>query len=148
MSEIKIIEGGMGIDDRGTVSFVNAFGFSDVKRFYMVSNFNLETIRAFHGHEKEGKYVFVSKGSIILCAVKMDDKIKPNKNNPVSRFILSARKPMIVFLPPGFANGFRSLESDTQVIFFSTSTLEESKGDDYRFPADYWGEKIWQTENR
>jgi dTDP-4-dehydrorhamnose 3,5-epimerase len=148
MMDLKVIEGGIGVDDRGTVTFANAFNFPDVKRFYMVSNFNTATIRAFHGHEKEGKYVFVTKGSIILCAVKMDDKVKPNKTNPMNRYVLSSRKPAIVFIPPGYANGFRSLEEDSQIIFFSTSTLEESKGDDYRFPADYWGNQIWQIENR
>lgn len=146
--DLKVYDGGSGVDDRGTVSFVNGFNFPDVKRFYMVSNFNCDTIRAFHGHEKEGKYIFVASGTAILCAVKMDDKVNPNKKNPVNRYVLSARKPCVVFIPAGYANGFRSLEDDTKIVFFSTSTLEESKGDDYRFPADYWGQQIWEVENR
>lgn len=148
MEDIKVFEGGIGIDDRGTVSFVNSFGFSNVKRFYSVENFSTETIRAFHGHLKEAKYVFVSKGSAVVAAVAMDDTKAPSKSNPVKRMILSARKPTILFIPPGYANGFRSLEPDTQIIFFSTSTLEESRSDDYRFPADYWGNQIWEVENR
>jgi dTDP-4-dehydrorhamnose 3,5-epimerase len=62
--------------------------------------------------------------------------------------VLSDQKPGLVFIPPGYANGFRSLVPDTHILFFSTASLEESKGDDYRFPADYWGSQIWQVENR
>ena len=35
---LKVIEGGMEVDYRGTVSYVNDFDLSDVKRFYVVEN--------------------------------------------------------------------------------------------------------------
>jgi dTDP-4-dehydrorhamnose 3,5-epimerase len=66
----------------------------------------------------------------------------------VERLLLSAAKPQVVYIPPGYANGIKAMEIETQVMFFSTSTLEESKGDDYRFPYDYWGKEIWEVENR
>ena len=62
--------------------------------------------------------------------------------------LLSDKNPKILFIPPKYANGFRPLELDTRIIFFSTSTLEESEGDDYRFPVDYWGNEVWEVENR
>lgn len=148
LEDIRVFEGGLAVDDRGSLSFVNTFSFENVKRFYKVENFTCEVIRAFHGHLKEGKYVYVAKGSVILAAVGLDNVKSPNKQNKVHRYVLSARKPTIIFIPPGYANGFRTLENDTQILFFSTSTLEESKGDDYRFPADYWGSEVWSVENR
>ena len=148
VSKIQQFAGNLAVDDRGTVRFVNEFDFTGVKRFYQVDNFDLNMIRAWHGHMKEGKYVYVASGSIILGAIRLTSKIKPNKKVRVERFILSAQKPQVVFIPPGYANGFKTLEKKTKVIFFSTRTLAESKGDDYRFPADYWGEEIWQVENR
>jgi dTDP-4-dehydrorhamnose 3,5-epimerase len=148
MEDIKVIEGGLGVDDRGTVSFVNTFDFKGVKRFYKIENFSKDVIRAFHGHAKEAKYVYVAKGTIILAAVPMTDTKTPDPKAKVSRYVLSSRKPTIVYIPAGYANGFRCLEDDSQILFFSTSTLEESKGDDYRFPADYWGAQIWEVENR
>jgi dTDP-4-dehydrorhamnose 3,5-epimerase len=39
-----------------------------------------------------------------------------------------------------------SLTDDTRLIFFSTSTLEESKGDDVRYDARHWD--IWTIEER
>lgn len=148
MHKPTVIEAGLAIDDRGSLTFANDFNFSDVKRFYMVENVSTDVIRAWHGHQREGKYVLVVKGSAIVAAVRMDDIISPSKDNEVNRYVFSEKKPQILFIPPGYANGFKALEPNTKVIFFSTSTLKESKDDDYRFPADYWGSKVWEIENR
>jgi dTDP-4-dehydrorhamnose 3,5-epimerase-like enzyme len=144
----QIFKGDISVDDRGALRFVNEFDFSKVQRFYQVENFSKDVIRAFHGHLKEGKYVYVPTGSILLCWVPLTDKKHPSRDVEVQRLVLSDRKPQVVFIPPGNANGFRVLEENSQVLFFSTSTLEESKGDDYRFAYDYWGEEIWKVENR
>ncbi|MFX0073104.1 MAG: NAD-dependent epimerase/dehydratase family protein [Candidatus Hermodarchaeota archaeon] len=146
--EIQLINGGMAVDDRGYLIFANDFNFFGVKRFYQVTNFSISTIRAFHGHLKEAKYIYVAKGSAIVAAVKLDNIKAPSKNVEVKRFILSDKAPKILFIPPGYANGFRPLEADSKIIFFSTSTLDESKDDDYRFPADYWGNEVWEVEDR
>ncbi|MFW9873603.1 MAG: NAD-dependent epimerase/dehydratase family protein [Candidatus Thorarchaeota archaeon] len=146
--DIQLITGGVAVDDRGTLNFANEFNFYGVKRFYQVQNFNISTIRAFHGHMNEAKYVYVSKGSAIVAVVKLDNIKSPSKDQKVYRYILSDRNPQVLFIPPSHANGFKPLEEDTRIIFFSTSSLEESKGDDYRFPADYWGNEIWEVENR
>ena len=148
MSNITLIKGGIAVDDRGSLSFVNDFDFQNVKRFYSVKNFSKGTIRAFHGHLKEAKYAYVAKGSAIVACVKMTSPINPDKNEKVERFVLSDKNPGILHIPAGYANGFRILEEGTIIIFFSTSTLEEAKGDDYRFPYNYWGEDVWKVENR
>lgn len=148
IAKMRQYQGDLAVDDRGLVRFVNDFNFKGVKRFYQVENVNLNVIRAFHGHMKEGKYVFVASGSIILCAVYLDDPKSPSKENRVERFVLSTKKPQVLFIPSRYANGFRALEENTKVIFFSTSTLEDSKKDDCRYPYDYWGKDIWKIENR
>ena len=143
-----LIEGAVAVDDRGQITFANDFDFAGVKRFYMVENFSTDVVRAWHGHKTEAKFVFVSHGAAIVAAVEMDHEKTPKHSNQIHRYVLSARKPAILFLPAGYANGFRPLETDTKIIFFSTSTLDESKGDDHRFPADYWGQTVWQVEYR
>lgn len=147
-SEPRLIEGDIALDDRGSVSFVNGFSFDDVVRFYRVSNFNTSLIRAWHAHKAEAKYVYVVSGTAIVAAVSVENFISPDRAAKVSRYVLSAAKPRILYIPKGYANGFRALEENTVMIFFSTSTVEASRGDDFRFPADYWGEHIWQVENR
>lgn len=147
-SKVRTISGDLAVDERGTVRFVNDFNFAKVKRFYQVENFDEETIRAFHGHLKEAKYVYVAAGSALVCVVRMTDKKKPDKSQKVERYVLSAKKPLVLFIPAGYANGFRALESGTKVIFFSTLSLDQSRRDDYRFPYNYWGKDVWQVENR
>ena len=107
-----------------------------------------EPIRAFHGHMKEAKYVYVASGAILLCIVKLDRSDKPDKKANVKSFVLSGINPEVVYVPPGFANGFKALKKDTKVIFFSTATLKQSLKDDYRFPFDYWGNDIWKVDKQ
>jgi dTDP-4-dehydrorhamnose 3,5-epimerase-like enzyme len=144
--KIMRIQGNMSSDKRGSVKFFNDFKLEGVKRFYQVENSVEEPIRAFHGHINEAKYVYVVQGSVLLCAVYLDDKLNPSKSNKVERFYLSEEKPEIIYIPPSYANGFKSLKEGSRVIFFSTSSLEQSLKDDYRFPFDYWGEEVWEYE--
>lgn len=133
-----LIEGGLGIDDRGHVLFINDFNFDGVKRFYVVSNHRQGFIRAWHAHKSEGKYVSVVQGAALVCAVKIDDWDSPSRDLQVYRYTLSSNKPAVLFIPPGYGNGFMSLTQDAQLAFFSTSSLEDSAKDDFRFEAHYW----------
>jgi len=129
-NECKLINGGIFIDDRGPLRFVNDFNFNDVKRFYQVENHEKGFIRAWHGHKKEGKYVYVVKGTAMIRTIDIDNESRTEK------YVLSDKQPKILFIPPGKYNGFQTLEEGTILFFFSTSTTEESEGDDYRQPYD------------
>ena len=144
--EIKLISGDIAIDDRGSVSFVNDFNFKGVKRSYTVENHKVGFIRAWHGHKKEAKYVHVISGSALIAAVKVDDWNSPSKSLEVNKFTLSENKPSILFIPPGYANGFKSLTANTKIVFYSTASLDESAGDDYRFDYNFWN--IWEDDYR
>lgn len=122
---MELIKGGKN----GAVSFVNDFNFKGVKRFYLVSILPGE-VRAWHGHKKEAKYVYVVTGSVLVGGVKLPD-------SEVSKFVLSDNHSEVLYIPPGYANGVKGL-TGAKVIFFSTSTLEESLADDYRFPPERW----------
>jgi len=140
MNKITTYNGGIAIDDRGLLRFVNDFDFKDVKRFYQVENHRQGFVRAWHGHRVEAKYVYVTRGSILLGLVNMVDETE------ISKYTLSATQPKILYIPPGYYNGFKNLEENTSVIFFSTSTIEEAKGDDIRMPYDRWD--IWEEDFR
>src|SRR5439155_842555 len=114
---------------------------------YQIENSSAQKIRAFHGHMKEAKYFYVAAGSGLAVAAKIDDLKTPSKKNKVERFVLTAQKPSILFIPAGYANGFKVLEEGTVLIVFSTASVEESTKDSYRYPHDYWGNDIWEVEN-
>lgn len=139
MNEPTIFEGGLSVDDRGKLSFVSGLDLH-IKRFYIVSNHKSHFVRAWHGHLKEAKLVSAIQGSALVGAVKLEEGSIPKK------FILSSDKPSLLYIPPGYANGFMNLTKDTKLLFLSTSTPEESKLDDIRFSFQTWN--IWQIEER
>jgi dTDP-4-dehydrorhamnose 3,5-epimerase len=134
-----IIKGGLATDDRGTLRFINDFNFQGVKRYYQIENHEKGFIRAWHGHKIEAKYFYVVRGAILIGAVNLTTE-------ETHRFVLSAESPAVLYIPAGFANGFKNLRSDTIVQVFSTTTLQESLNDDYRFAYDTWN--IWDIEYR
>jgi dTDP-4-dehydrorhamnose 3,5-epimerase len=79
-------------------------------------------------------------------AVRIDDWANPSKDLPVHRYVLSAGKPSVLYIPPGFANGFMSLTTDARIIFYSTASLEESRTDDIRYDSRYWDP--WEVVER
>lgn len=147
-----LVEGSIAIDDRGLVSFVNGFDFAGasmmppVRRFYFVSNHQAGTVRAWHGHQREGKYVTAVSGTALVCIMPLECWPNPIAAGPIHRYVLSAAKSEVLYIPPSCANGWMSLTPDVKLMFFSTATLEESKTDDYRFPARYWNP--WKVEER
>jgi dTDP-4-dehydrorhamnose 3,5-epimerase-like enzyme len=146
LEKLVLLSGGLGVDDRGEVGFVNDFDFRGVKRFYTVSNHRQGFVRAWHAHRHEAKYVSVVQGAALVGAVQIDNWDTPSPTAEVSRHVLSAHKPSVLYIPSGYANGFMSLTHDTKLIFFSTSTLAESQGDDVRYDARHWD--IWQVVER
>jgi dTDP-4-dehydrorhamnose 3,5-epimerase-like enzyme len=144
--EPRLMAGGIATDDRGTLRFVNEFNFEGVKRSYVVTNHRQGFVRAWHAHRREAKYVTVLRGAAVVGVVRIDDWDAPSTSAKVQRFVLADQKPAVLYIPAGFANGFMSLTDDALLVFYSTSTLEESLGDDVRYDARHWD--IWQVEER
>lgn len=142
----QLTEGGLSVDDRGEVAFVNGFGFEGVRRFYAVCNHAAGKVRAWHAHRREGKHVTVVRGAAVVGAVRIDDWREPSRDAEVHRYVLSERRPAVLYIPPGYANGFMSLTVDAKLLFFSTATLAESREDDVRFDARYWNP--WEVTER
>lgn len=157
----KVLQGGISVDDRGSIYHVNDFDFADVKRFYQVRNHRVGYIRAWHGHISEAKYVFVPQGSVLVKVVSFEEmkrwKIEnqkflnctvDNTDIDIFSYVLSSEKSTVLFIPPGHYNGFKTLTDDAIIQFFSTSTLEESKKDDHREAWDIFGEDVWKENYR
>jgi len=120
--EPRLIEGGIAVDDRGCIRFVNDFTFANVVRFYQVQNHNAGFIRAWHGHRKEAKYVYVPKGSAVVKLVSMEeaDKLKAGTISrselKIHSFVLSDKKPQVLYVPESYYNGFMTLEEGTILV--------------------------------
>tara|TARA_Y100000591_G_C21506873_1_gene532729 strand:- start:18 stop:470 length:453 start_codon:yes stop_codon:yes gene_type:complete len=138
--DIKIINVSTSHDDRGNLVYCNDFNFlqKKIKRFYQITNNNINFVRAWHGHKKEEKFLMVLKGAFKICAVKIDDWKNPSKKLKVKEFVISANSPKILNIPGGFAHGTQNLKINSKLLVFSTFSLNESIRDDFRFKSDFW----------
>ena len=72
-----IFESKSNSDHRGTVSFTNDLNLNKVVRTYKVINKQARTVRAWHGHKIEEKWISVEDGEFLVCAVKVEDFENP-----------------------------------------------------------------------
>jgi dTDP-4-dehydrorhamnose 3,5-epimerase-like enzyme len=142
----RLIAGGVATDDRGRVYFANDFDLGPCRRFYFVENFSPGTVRAWHAHRHERKWVLAVSGAALACCVEIDDWETPSTDSEVHRFVLDAATPSVLAVPPGYANGAMSLAPKTKLLYFSDKPLETSMEDDVRFPARHWDP--WQVTER
>ncbi len=143
-----IYESKVSSDDRGT--FVPWLQETDklpyapdlkVKRVYYVYNYGAGVVRGFHFHEREWKIFTICNGSAKFVA------LDPKNPDEKFTFISSSRKPQVIVVPPGFANGWVSLEPNTILICGSTASFEESINDDKRMDPYKFGD-VWAVKGR
>jgi len=136
--ESIIIKGSQHVDSRGTVSFINDFDMSTIKRMYTIYHPDRAMVRAWQGHRIESKYFKCIQGRFLVAVVAIDNWTTPSGNNTPKYYVLDASKTEILFIPNGYANGFKSLETDSQLLVFSNTDLDSSKNDQYRFDEHLW----------
>ena len=130
-------------DDRGFLVPISQFLpvelQKEVKRTYVVGDYGTRVVRGLHGHKKETKIFYIAKGSAKFIAINMNDATDKYE------VTLGERANRLFIVPPGYANGWISLEDGTILVALSTSTFEESVNDDVRIDpykyGDVWGVK-------
>jgi dTDP-4-dehydrorhamnose 3,5-epimerase len=142
----RLIRGGVAADDRGRVAFVNDFDPREARRCYIVENYAVGTVRAWHAHQHERKWVMAVAGAALVCCVDVDDWESPSADLEVHRFTLDASTPAVLEIPAGYANGAMSLLPATRLLYLSDAELDSSLGDDFRYPARHWDP--WQVQER
>ncbi len=124
---------------------------ADIKRVYTVINQQAGIVRGFHYHEKEWKLFTILNGSAKFVA--LNPNVPDAESDPLAvynsakTFVSSTRVPKLIIVPPLWANGWISLEPNTILLCLSSSTTEESKADDKRFPPNKWGD-VWSVKSR
>lgn len=61
MSEVKVVEDDMFVDERGKINSLNNFTFEEVRRIYFIHHPDKFIIRGWHGHKHEKKIVLLCK---------------------------------------------------------------------------------------
>src|SRR5207244_9611160 len=131
------------VDDRGYLieivrasdPFLTKFG-----QVYLVGNFAKGTVRAFHKHAELWDLFFISHGAAKFVLV--DDRPASATHKEMNTFVISARNPALIVVPPGVFHGWMSLEDDTQMISTASEVYQRERPDEVRVPADSFGE-VW-----
>lgn len=134
----KVIQGGRFEDQRGSIAFVNDFNFSNIERFYIISNSQENPVRSWQGHKLDEKNFYCLSGSFKIHFVQIDDWENPSKDLTIETVLVSELDSKIVHIPAGYANAVESLEENSKLISFSTLPLSNVNEDDVRYPSDYW----------
>ena len=69
MSEIKEIQGGISVDYRGEIFYVNSLDMSEIERFYIIHQNDTSIIRAWHAHQYDNKCFYAIIGSFTTAFV-------------------------------------------------------------------------------
>lgn len=142
MPKPEIIDIPLFQDDRGYVyCAMDNLIDKGIKRTYVVENFSMGLLRAWHGHKKADTYMHVISGAAKVAALNMDDY------RDVTINVLTARKPQLFYVPAGYYNGAMSLEDNTKIFVYSTLTFQQVKDDDVRMSHKIQ-KGIWEVKFR
>ena len=134
----KYFLGGISSDQRGQIRFFNDFNLEEIKRFYLIKNSNLETIRGWRAHKIEQRWFYVLSGSFSLCLVIIDDWIRPSRDLEVEEVVLDSKDHKVIHVPPGYATAFKALEVESEILVFADYPIDHAKLDDYTYDSDYF----------
>ena len=137
-NDIFLIKGGVYIDIRGRLRFVNDFNMDGIKRFYCITPSNEKPVRAWQGHEKEKKYFYCMKGAFKIIILPLKQCQNNIANPEIKMFELTEENSDILVVQKGFVNGFKALKPKSELLVFSDLSVDESKNDDYRFNEKRW----------
>lgn len=145
MTEIRMIEGGIFVDDRGRISHVNSLDMSEIERFYVIHQSDISVIRAWHAHQFEKKWFYAVKGSFTIALVKIDNWEEPSIDLVPEVYQLTAADSHILYAPEGYANGVKANEPDSVLLVYSNKKLTVALNDSWRYDKNMWMD--WNAKN-
>ena len=134
----KLLKGFVHEDGRGLLSYNNDLYISDFKRIYTIENSPERPFRGWHGHQFESKIFITLRGKIRFGAVRVQDWEEPDRSTIPIFADLEEQQLDAFFVPGGYANGILALRNGSSALVLSSSSLEESENDDFRFPTTMW----------
>lgn len=135
---VDLIQGGKAKDNRGQIRFVNDFDMSQVKRFYIIKNLDLETVRGWRAHRIEQRWFYVLSGSFTLDLVKIEDWGNVTADLPIERMIISAEDMQVVHFPAGYGTAFQALEEGAELLVYADHGIDHAPNDDYTWASDFF----------
>ena len=137
MDKPELISGNVHEDTRGKLFFNNMADLSPVKRLYFIEHPDTQVVRAWQAHKVEQKWFQAVQGKFEVSLINVNWE-NPSNSLPPIKYVLDAGKSEVLHVPGCYASGFRALDNNSKIMVCSDFTLDQSKEDDFRFPADQW----------
>lgn len=126
------------MDYRGQISHVNDLDMSEIERFYIIHQNDTSIIRAWHAHQHEKKWFYVVKGSFTAAFVKIDNWENPSLDLQPEMYELTSEDSRVLYVPEGYANGFKANEPDSVLLVYSNKILSVAVNDSWRYDSQLW----------
>jgi len=135
IQDVRLIELKPRVDDRGyLIKLLRADDphFTKFGEVYIVGDFARGTVRAWHKHRVLWDYFHISNGAAKF-ALRDDRSDSPTYGN-LAEFVLSARNPSLLVVPPGVYHGWVALEEGTQLVSIASELYDPDNPDEERVP--------------
>ena len=133
----KIIKGNCHKDARGSLFYNNDFDASVIKRFYVIENESIDTVRSWRGHKIEQRWFSAITGVFLIELIAVDNWSAPSKKSEKKSFTLRSSSLDILHIPAGYVCKIKSLEEAGKLMIMANFGLYEID-DDYEFASDYF----------
>mgnify|MGYP001193459474 CR=1 FL=1 len=170
LQEATVLKSNTLSDVRGYLTpLTDEIETSLINRVCLVGNFARGVKRGIHYHEKEWKIYSVVTGAAKFISLKLsptfwkendfsgmpvelaeqqlarsiEEQIERD-SSIIKTTVISARSPAVFVIPNEHANGWISLEENTNIVFLSNLAFEEAKEDDYRFSPQIVSDSYWR----
>jgi dTDP-4-dehydrorhamnose 3,5-epimerase len=148
IQDVELIELKARVDDRGfLVKMLRADDkhFTKFGEVYIVGDFAKGTIRAWHKHERLWDYCHICHGAAKVAL--RDDRPASPTYEEINSFVLSARNPSTLVVPPGVFHGWMALEDDTLLVSVGSDLYDPANLDEVRVPFTSFGYD-WSIQHR
>jgi len=148
IDSVKLVPLTAHVDDRGyLIEILRATDphFTKFGQVYLVGNMVRSTIRAFHKHTDLWDFFFISHGSAKFAL--RDDRPESATFQEMNTFVIGARNPSLLVVPPGVYHGWMALEDDTQMLSTASEVYNRQNPDEVRVPPDSFGD-VWEVKGR
>lgn len=128
-----IIKGDLFKDNRGKLFSCNEFTMSNVKRLYVIENFDSNYIRGWKGHKIETRWFFAIRGSIIINTILISDLENSHPSPELKTFILNEDNLNVLEVPPGFATSIKQYSNGDRICVFADYEIGVSGDENLRW---------------
>lgn len=128
-----IIKGDLFKDNRGKLFSCNEFNMSNVKRLYVIENFDSNYIRGWKGHKIETRWFFAIRGSIIINTILISDLENSHPSPELKTFILNEDNLNVLEVPPGFATSIKQYSNGDRICVFADYEIGVSGDENLRW---------------